>query len=63
MRYAPIPALALKDLVLTGIHLPAKPMITSRHRLDYRVRKLPKLIFMVIFERGRPTQVHVDRDH
>lgn len=54
---------ALKDLVLTGIQLSAKPLIAARHRLDYRIRTLPKLIFMVVFEHGRPVQVHVDRDH
>jgi len=52
-----------RDLVLSGIHLPAKPMISARHRLDYRLRTHPKLLFMVVFQHGRPTQVHVDRDH
>jgi hypothetical protein len=48
------------DLQLTGIHLPAKPMITSRQVLEYRAATAPGLQFLVVFLHGKPTAVHVD---
>jgi hypothetical protein len=48
------------DLHLTGIHLSATPMITSRQVLEYRAATAPGLQFLVVFQHGRPSAVHVD---
>jgi len=50
------------DLRLTGIHLPARPMVSSRQMLEYRLEAAPELVFMAVFLHGKPTAVHVDRD-
>jgi hypothetical protein len=52
--------LSADDLRLVGIHLSPKPMITSRQVLEYRAAPLPRLLFIVVFQRGRPTAAHID---
>jgi hypothetical protein len=48
------------DLRLVGIHLSPRPMITARQVLEYRLATLPRLLFIVVFQRGRPAAAHVD---
>jgi hypothetical protein len=55
-------ALEPAQLRLAGVHLPARPMMSARLVLEYRIDPAPKLLFMVVFLHGKPTAVHVDSD-
>jgi hypothetical protein len=50
------------DLVLTLIHLPARPLSASRFELGFRALSLPHLSFNVVFARGTPRSVRIDSD-
>jgi hypothetical protein len=61
LRALRLPAdITVDDLHLTGIHLSATPMITSRQVLEYGAATAPGLQFLVVFQHGRPSAVHVD---
>jgi hypothetical protein len=50
------------DLVLTLIHLPARPLSAARFELGFRAPSVPHLSFNVVFVRGTPRSVRIDSD-
>jgi hypothetical protein len=50
------------DLVLTLIHLPARPLSAARFELGFRAPSIPHLSFNVVFMRGTPRSVRIDSD-
>jgi hypothetical protein len=61
LRELRLPAdITVEDLRLCGIHLSSRPMLGARQILEYRVTPAPGLEFLVVFQHGRPTAVHVD---
>jgi len=61
LRELHLPAdITAEDLILCGIHLNARPMIGARQVLEYRAPIAPGLEFLVVFQHGKPSAVHVD---
>jgi hypothetical protein len=56
------PSICADDLVLTLIHLPARPLSAARFELGFRAPRIPHLSFNVVFMRGTPRSVRVDSD-
>jgi hypothetical protein len=50
------------DLVLTLIHLSARPLFDARFELGFRATSIQNLSFNVVFVRGTPRKVRVDSD-
>ena len=63
LRDADKPAcLNADELILTGIHLPPRPLLDARSELAFRSRLLPRTLLTVVLTRGRPQSARVERE-